>query len=54
MMEINLKFQCVGKFACLGKQEGHAGWYKDLDQKPSERDLKKAEAFLEEIIEDFA
>jgi len=52
MMEWRLKFQCVGKFACPGKYQHHIGWYKDLDLRPSERDLIKAETFIEETIEE--
>jgi flavodoxin len=52
MMEWNLRFECVGRFSCPGKYARHTGWYKELDQRPSERDLQKAEIFMEEIIED--
>jgi len=48
----DLKIQCVGKFACPGYFSGHTGYYKDLDKRPSERDLMKAQIFLEEVIED--
>jgi hypothetical protein len=51
-MEMYLKFKCVGSFACPGKYPAHMGWYKDLNDRPSERDLLKAEIFLEETIED--
>jgi flavodoxin len=48
------KFQCVGKFACPGKMFDHTqGWYEDLDERPNERDLQKAEIFIEEIIENY-
>jgi len=52
LMERNLEFQCVGKFSCPGKFSRHTGWYKDLDKRPDERDLQKAEIFMEETIED--
>lgn len=50
-MEMQLKIQCAAKFACPGYFERHSGWYKD-NQRPNERDLMKAEIFLEETIED--
>jgi len=52
------RVKCVGKFACAGswkdrrKTEGRP-WHYDLDNRPNERDLLKAEIFLEEIIEDY-
>jgi flavorubredoxin len=52
LMEWQLRFQCVGRFSCPGKYPRHTGWYKGLDQRPSERDLLKAEIFIEETIED--
>jgi len=48
------KFQCVGKFSCLGKMfDGITGWYKDLNERPNDRDLQKAEIFIEETIEEY-
>ncbi len=48
----HLRFQCLGKFACPGRMGRAEGWFKDLPHRPSERDLKKADTFLEEILED--
>jgi flavodoxin len=44
----HLKFKCVGKFSCRGK----FGQIQHLINRPSERDLHKAEIFLEEILEE--
>ena len=52
MMEWQLGFECVGKFSCPGKFTRHTGWYKGLERRPSDRDLRKAEIFIEETIED--
>ena len=52
---IHLKVQCVGRFACPGKMAGHSmptAYHRTLGQRPNERDLLKAEIFLEEILED--
>ena len=51
----HLRFKCVGRFSCpgkMGKKPRPGYWYKDLINRPSERDLQKAETFLEEILED--
>lgn len=48
----HLRFQCVGKFACPGGMGRAEGWFKDLHKRPHERDLRKAETFLEEILEE--
>jgi hypothetical protein len=45
----HLKFQCVGRFACPGRFGNIQGWYEDLPQRPNEKDLTKAQLFLEEI-----
>lgn len=50
----HLRFECVGKFLCPGKHgKGPTPdwWHGDISNRPSERDLKKAEIFLEEILE---
>jgi hypothetical protein len=52
MMEWALKFQCVGVYSCPGSYPAHSGWVKDLNQRPSERDLQAAEIFIEEVIEE--
>lgn len=45
-------FQCVGKFACPGSHgKITSAWFKDLPERPHERDLLKAEIFMEETIE---
>jgi hypothetical protein len=57
---IHLKFQCVGRFSCPGKMtvagqkpsKPFPAWHHDLEHRPHERDLMKAEIFLEEILED--
>lgn len=48
------EFECVGRFACPGRMfDGTSGgWYKDINDRPNERDLQKAEIFMEEILED--
>jgi hypothetical protein len=48
------RFQCVGKFACPGRMfDGAGGWFDDINERPNERDLQKAEIFIEEIIENY-
>ena len=51
----HLKFKCVGRFSCpggIGKHATPGYWHGDLRGRPSERDLQKAEIFLEEILEE--
>lgn len=51
----HLKFICVGRFSCPGKEGKRPTpdyWHGDLSHRPSERDLKKAEIFLEEKLEE--
>ena len=51
----HLKFECIGTFACPGKmpQRPTPGfWYQNIVDRPSERDLKAAEIFIAEKIED--
>ncbi len=50
----HLKFQCIGSFCCPGKhgdRPGEGTWHGDIRHRPNERDLMKAEIFMEEIIE---
>jgi hypothetical protein len=56
MLEVELAhmhFQCVGQFCCPGRFGTVSGWFKDLPQRPHERDLLKAQIFLEEILEQY-
>jgi hypothetical protein len=48
----HLKFQCVGQFHCPGRMRKIEGWFKDLPHRPNERDLMKAQIFMEETLED--
>jgi flavodoxin len=51
----HLRFRCVGRFCCpgnIGKRATPAYWHGDIRGRPSERDLLKAEIFLEEILEE--
>jgi hypothetical protein len=51
----HLKFECIGSFACPGKHGDKATpewWHGDIRHRPSERDLQKAEIFMEEKIEE--
>jgi flavodoxin len=55
LMIEHLKFKCIGKFACPGKMREYPTpgyWHGDLRFRPSERDIKKAETFLEEKLEE--
>jgi flavodoxin len=50
----HLKFKCVGRFSCpggIGKRPTLGQWHGDIRGRPNERDLKKAEIFLDEILE---
>jgi flavodoxin len=47
----HIPIQCIGKFSCPGKHGEMTGWHKDLPTRPSERDLLKAEIFMEEVLE---
>jgi hypothetical protein len=49
----HIPFECVGRFACPGKHGEGGGYYKDLPNRPNERDMLKAEIFMEEILEEF-
>jgi flavodoxin len=45
-------FQCVGRFCCPGRHgEITSAWFKNLPERPHERDLLKAEIFIEETLE---
>ena len=49
------RFKCIGSFCCPGKFVNDAtpgGYYGDIRNRPSERDLLKAEIFMEEKIEE--
>jgi flavodoxin len=51
----HLKFRCVGRFSCpggVGNRPTPGQWFGDIRDRPNERDLKKAEIFLEEILEE--
>jgi hypothetical protein len=59
MLEMQMEhlelFKCIGRFSCPGKMVSHPTpeyWHGDISKRPDERDLKKAEIFLEEIIEE--
>lgn len=58
LLELNiehLKFRCVGRFSCpghVGKRRTPGQWFGDITGRPNQRDLKKAEIFLEEILEE--
>jgi flavodoxin len=49
----HLKFKCAGRFLCPGGigKPTPGYWHGDIKNRPSERDLRKAEIFLEEILE---
>jgi flavodoxin len=51
----HLRFKCIGKFACPGRVDNREGldtWHGDIRNRPNERDLLKAEIFLEEKLEE--
>lgn len=51
----HLRFKCIGRFSCPGgggKRANPGGWYGDIRGRPNERDLLKAEIFLEEKLEE--
>ncbi len=58
LLELNiehLRFKCIGRFSCpggMGKRSTPGYWFGDISQRPNERDLKKAEIFMEEILEE--
>jgi hypothetical protein len=51
----HLRFECIGQFSCPGKMFNRPTpgfWHGDISHRPSERDLLKAEIFMEEKIEE--
>ncbi|HEY78678.1 MAG TPA: hypothetical protein G4O09_06160 [Dehalococcoidia bacterium] len=51
----HIRFKCIGRFSCPGKMGQRATpqwWHGDIRDRPSERDLLKAEIFLEEKLEE--
>jgi flavodoxin len=58
LLELNiehLKFICIGRFSCpgaMGKKATPGYWFGDIRGRPNERDLQKAEIFLEEKLEE--
>lgn len=51
----HLKFKCVGRFSrpgAVGDRPTPGQWFGDITGRPNERDLKKAEIFLEEKLEE--
>ena len=53
----HLKYRCIGRFSCPGKHVGHEEatpewWHGDIRDRPNERDLLKAEIFLEDKLEE--
>ncbi len=50
----HLQIETIGKFACPGKMgniNNPTGWHDDLVNRPNEKDLLRAELFMEEIVE---
>jgi hypothetical protein len=58
LLELNiehLRFKCIGRFSCpggVGKRATPGQWFGDTRGRPGERDLRKAEIFMEEILEE--
>ena len=58
LLELNiehLRFRCIGRFYCpggVGKRRTPGQWFGDISGRPSERDLMKAEIFMEEKLEE--
>lgn len=53
----HLELEIVGKFCCPGKFESTnrpAGYHNDLTTRPNERDLLRAELFIEQVLEAIA
>jgi len=51
----HLRFKCAGSFGCPGKHGNRATpewWHGDIRNRPSERDLLRAELFLEEKLDE--
>jgi hypothetical protein len=59
MLEVELEhlgYKCIGSFACPGKHGNQATpdwWHGDMRHRPSERDLMRAELFLEDKLEQY-
>lgn len=50
----HLRHICIGKFSCPGrmfKRPTPGWWHKDVYNRPNERDLLRAELFIEEMLE---
>ena len=58
LLELNiehLKFKCIGRFCCpggIGNRKTPGQWFGDISGRPNERDLMKAEIFMEEKLEE--
>ena len=58
LLELNiehLKFKCVGRFSCpgaVGNRRTPGQWFGDISGRPNERDLTKAQIFMEEKLEE--
>ena len=51
----HLRFKCIGRFSCPGgisKRPTPGQWFGDIRGRPNERDLQKAEIFMEEKLEE--
>jgi hypothetical protein len=50
----HLRYVCIGKFSCPGKMFNRptpGWWHTDIYKRPNERDLLRAELFIEEMLE---
>jgi flavodoxin len=58
LLELNiehLRFKCIGRFSCpggIGTRPTPGQWFGNTRGRPNERDLRKAEIFMEEILEE--
>jgi len=57
LLELNiehLRFKCIGRFSCPGGvgKVTPGQWFGDISHRPDERDLRKAEIFMEAILEE--
>ena len=53
----HLRFKCIGKFSCPGKSLASPPpdpYHPDIQERPNEKDLLKAEMFIEEKLEEIA
>jgi hypothetical protein len=46
------RYQCIGRFCCPGRFGTTRGWFRNLPERPNEKDLMRAEIFMEEIIDE--